>query len=170
LDYLLCGGAGVDTCSGKNEGVFLFEELKIYEPGTYNFIIRDAEENRIGMEFTLGIENLFSCLYGTTVVRNDKCASEFTKDVLDNPNFCMEGGIVDNCSRCGCFEGGVCCINENMEECIGKLGSCIGVPESGFKQEVEIREGIHSECVSGQCILVQGIGSTTSRHSSSTLH
>mgnify|MGYP001567409366 CR=1 FL=1 len=121
-----------------------FDSLKIYEPGDYYFVVRDVNQNPNRIDFVLNLENLLSCDYKGTVVRNNECVSKFTNNVNDKPLFCSNQKIIPRCAGpgfCGCpIQDLICCTNENLAECKGRLGECIKPGAEKLQKEVKVAE------------------------------
>ncbi|MBI2105486.1 putative metal-binding motif-containing protein [Candidatus Woesearchaeota archaeon] len=118
----------------------------IFEPGDYYFVIWDAErKNAVRKDFTLSQDYLLSCDYNGTLIKNNQCAGFVTNNIADRPYYCSEGEIISSCSYpgfCGCPSNNqICCTNENLEECKGKIGECVSAGEERFEEEIIIEEG-----------------------------
>ena len=115
----------------------------IFEPGDYYFVIWDLErKNAVRKDFVLSFSDLLSCQYNNQSISKDTCVSVVTKKLEDKPLYCRNQEIVKSCAGpgfCGCpNENQICCTNENIEECKGKIGDCVLPGEKRFEKEVEI--------------------------------
>lgn len=121
----------------------LFESVNIFEPGDYYFLVRDKNQIAERRNFHAALENLLNCEYNRVIIRNNECVSEFTNDVSDKPLFCTNQEVVPRCAGsgfCGCPSSEqICCNNENLEECRGRLGECV-LPSPARVLEKEITE------------------------------
>ncbi|MBS3151129.1 putative metal-binding motif-containing protein [Candidatus Woesearchaeota archaeon] len=121
-----------------------FDSVNIFKPGDYYFAVRDKNRVAERRNFYVGLENLLSCDYKGAIIRNNKCVTEFTSNSNDKPLYCSNQKIVSRCAGpgfCGCPSNEqICCTNENIEECSGRLGQCV-LPGNGRILEKEIKEG-----------------------------
>ncbi|MBI4009852.1 MAG: putative metal-binding motif-containing protein, partial [Candidatus Aenigmarchaeota archaeon] len=120
-----------------------FDSVNIFKPGDYYFAVRDKNQIAERRNFYVALENLLSCDYNGTIIRNNECISKTTNNTNDKPLFCSNQKIVPRCAGpgfCGCPSSDyLCCTNENLAECRGKLGECV-LPGSGRVLEKEIKE------------------------------
>ena len=121
-----------------------FDSLKMYEPGDYYLVVRDVNQNPTRIDFVLSFDNLLSCDYKGTAIKNNECVSKFTNNVNDKPLFCSNQKIVSRCAGpgfCGCqSQDLICCTNENLAECKGRLGECIKPGSESVKRNVTVQE------------------------------
>lgn len=157
-----CSGG---NCQGINAKRISFDAINIFIPGNYYFVITSlsGEGNKVKKEFKADLSNLNSCEEyeddkGFVYIKNNACYFEFTGNETDKGSKCVLGGRADRCTECGCQSGGyLCCTNENIEECIGKLGQCVLPGESRISEkEVKEKEVVVGKEVVGGC-LVQGV-------------
>tara|TARA_Y100000310_G_scaffold324808_1_gene387164 strand:+ start:1350 stop:2720 length:1371 start_codon:yes stop_codon:yes gene_type:complete len=157
-DFSNCAGG---ICDGPRSKIVSFSDVNIYQPGSYTFTITPLEsEDRITKSFDLDLGDLFSCEYNGEYVKDGQCYSAVTNDNNDKPLKCVLGVETPLCGGafgCGCPGATLCCTNENIAECEGKLGECY-VPSSGRVVEAGIKESgvvVSTEVVAG-CV-VDGI-------------
>lgn len=121
-----------------------FDSLKIHEPGDYYFVVRDVNQNPNRIDFVLNFENLLSCDYKGTAIKNNECVSKFTNNANDKPLFCSNQKIVPRCAGpgfCGCPSSEqICCTNENLAECKGRLGECVKPGAEKLQKDVKVTE------------------------------
>lgn len=137
-----CGNA----CQGKKIVTKSFDELRIYEPGEYYFVVKDIKDEATRVDFTVAFDNLLGCEFQGTYIKNKQCLSDVIAVAKESPVlrslYCANKELVDRCAGpgfCGCPSTGyICCNNENLEECKGKLGKCVPVGEK--VQEIKVEE------------------------------
>ena len=138
---------GSSTLKCNSNGVceqISFESVNIFEPGDYYFVVRDVNQNPTRVDFVLSFDNLLSCSYNGIAIKNNECVSKFTNKADDRPLFCSNQKIVSRCAGpgfCGCPNNEqICCTNENLSECKGKLGECVKPGVESVERKVEVKE------------------------------
>ena len=135
-----------------------FDSVDIYKPGDYYFAVRDKNQIAERRNFYVRLEDLLSCDYNGTIIRNNECVSKSTNNVNDKPLFCSNQKIVPRCAGpgfCGCSSSEqICCTNENFDECRGRLGECV-LPGNGrvLEKEIKEREVVVGQEIVGGCLV-----------------
>lgn len=135
-------GNSLLNCNNGNCETILFDSVNIIKPGNYYFVVRDLEQNPVRINFVLTFNDLSSCDYNGVAVKNNACVNSYTNKDEDKSLYCRNKEIIFSCTGpgfCGCpTTSQICCTNENLEECKGKIGSCVFPGEKRFEKEVEI--------------------------------
>ena len=122
------------------------DSVNIFKPGDYYFVVRDKNQIAERRNFAVGFENLLSCNYNGVAIKNNECVSKFTNNANDKPLFCSNQKIVSRCAGpgfCGCpSQDLICCTNENLAECKGRLGECVKPEAERVERKVTVKEPI----------------------------
>ena len=87
---------------------------------------------------------LTHCRVDDQVVESGECAFSVVGDDSYRNLVCGIGSFNTDCRQCSgeCFDGEICCQNENLDECGGRLGECV-VPGEERELKEEITEIIN---------------------------
>jgi hypothetical protein len=140
-------GNSLLKCNGRFcDGIF-FERISIFEPGNYYFVVKDKSQNPVRINFVLGFDNLLSCDYTGTAIRNNQCVYDITKKDGDKPVFCRNAELVSSCAGpgfCGCpSEEHLCCSSPGgcrNGNGIVKTGECYVPGQEKFETNFTVTE------------------------------
>ena len=123
---------GSDECDSQP---IFFNDVNIFKPGSYYFVVRDNYQNPTRENFYLTFDNLLSCNVRGVAVKHNNCVEEYTNNEGDRPGYCINQEVVNRCAGpkfCRCPSGQIC---------DSSTGECGEPSEESLTKKVDVRQG-----------------------------